>query len=829
MDDTAQQPLAMLVDGTAEAEAIGAALEEEGLQLVHASDTIAAESLFVAHRPSLIVLSLDDEGASAFCDLISAIPRGSGVPVILVGKPNETLRAPVEASLTGAHAFIPRPVDNEELITTVREMMGNSDVEPDGDDAPEPDTREQTSLQELPGFIEGVAPREPTQVLSSEAQPSADGLLDHSFGFSLTDFLADAPMGFGLDNDTSDGPHPWEISVDMPGIAEEDFVEDELTDGDTTHLEDGDEADDDAPSLTLDDEEESPWTPTHDSSPARPERTQILSTNAKPEPVVATASKPTDVTEEEPPSEEGSVEHDAEVTQLSADFQRVIDEVAQRLFPEASPDEYGDEHFEELSTIVPVVDPQAGEFDDLDDYSLEAMETFTAGQGFTLSPYGSPLSGDAFPEDTQNEGPVGAPPTEERSDEIAEPPTFEAEPSPHFDGASTNEQTHQAELHLLREEPHPSEETDAAPPPELILDEERLTYGEIAHYSVPRLFAAAIRSRFSGTIVFRLPGHQANEKGEPSVSKRTIVFDKGAPVVATTGLTHERMVELLLKKGRISRDHYEQCREQVELTSRRAGTVLVDLGAISASELFPLVRWHFRELIIASFSARQGTFWVESNPPLTQWRIKLEPEGPHLLLEGLKRRWSAEELESQLQPDSRLRLASSTAEADLTQVAGLTPEEVAVIKGCDGAHSLEHLLQSTSLDRGQTLALLTGLTLLGMVRQRATVMPEPDSEKHLLERKRLEQRLERCWESDYFTILGVSTDASLYEMRQAHAEILSELEPTRLAAIAAADLDERLEDLRYVLDEALQVLADESLRQAYLAARFHAEESHEGQ
>ena len=63
------------------------------------------------------------------------------------------------------------------------------------------------------------------------------------------------------------------------------------------------------------------------------------------------------------------------MTELSADFRRVIDEVAHRLFPEASPDEYQDEHFDELNTIVPVVDHGTTYFEELDEYSLDAMDT----------------------------------------------------------------------------------------------------------------------------------------------------------------------------------------------------------------------------------------------------------------------------------------------------------------------------------------------------------------------------------------------------------------------------------------------------------------------
>jgi hypothetical protein len=46
-----------------------------------------------------------------------------------------------------------------------------------------------------------------------------------------------------------------------------------------------------------------------------------------------------------------------------------------------------------------------------------------------------------------------------------------------------------------------------------------------------------------------------------------------------------------------------------------------------------------------------------------------------------------------------------------------------------------------------------------------------------------------------------------------------ELSPGHLASIDATDLDDELADVRYVIDEALEVLTDDTLREAYRANR----------
>jgi len=123
------------------------------------------------------------------------------------------------------------------------------------------------------------------------------------------------------------------------------------------------------------------------------------------------------------------------------------------------------------------------------------------------------------------------------------------------------------------------------------------------------------------------------------------------------------------------------------------------------------------------------------------------------------------------------------------------------------------------LDRQQSLAALYGLALLGCI-ESETAQPEllpPDEE---VDRKRLEHRIAQTRESDYYTLLGLTPEASPYEIRRAYERALEELTVERLAAIGAQDLDPELTEVRYILTEAFEVLSDDLLRAAYRQGRF---------
>ena len=84
----------------------------------------------------------------------------------------------------------------------------------------------------------------------------------------------------------------------------------------------------------------------------------------------------------------------------------------------------------------------------------------------------------------------------------------------------------------------------------------------------------------------------------------------------------------------------------------------------------------------------------------------------------------------------------------------------------------------------------------------------------------MEHRIRLCREADYFTLLGLSPEASTYEIRKAHEALTQELTPGYLSVIDAMDLNDQLAEVRYVIDEAFEVLSDEILREAYRRGRF---------
>jgi hypothetical protein len=403
--------------------------------------------------------------------------------------------------------------------------------------------------------------------------------------------------------------------------------------------------------------------------------------------------------------------------------------------------------------------------------------------------------------DTQDEGETGAAPTRERRLDAR------ARRTPDF--------------------PPPGTPVATGPQPFLKVDGDDVSHGELAQHSLPVLLAATLRTGFDGQLVVR--PRKSSDMGEPppghqsiGVPRRSIVFENGRPVTAASGLVRDRLVELMLRRGRLTESQYKQCRTLIETTGRRAGALLVEMGVVKPEELFPLIQWHFQTLIYSCFSWKVGSFWLEPRPEATS-RIMLEGNGSALLLEGLRRRHTQGELLEAL-GGGRARL-QCVSDSERLNIEGLTETEQELLGLCNGMWSVERILDETRVERGQALAVLRGLELLGAL-QLATRGPRrsagspAEADSHIVDRERLEHRIQMCREADYFTLLGVTPQASLYEIRKAHESLTSELAPGRLAAIDATDLDAEVAEVRYVIDEALEVLTDETLREAYRQSRF---------
>jgi DNA-binding response OmpR family regulator len=101
-------------------------------ETVFAGDALSAISEARKHRPDLVLLDLGLPAGDGFVvmDRFRTNAQLSYIPIVVVSARDQRTNAE-RALKAGARAFIPKPVDNERLLKTIREVLGQ-----DGEQTP---------------------------------------------------------------------------------------------------------------------------------------------------------------------------------------------------------------------------------------------------------------------------------------------------------------------------------------------------------------------------------------------------------------------------------------------------------------------------------------------------------------------------------------------------------------------------------------------------------------------------------------------------------------------------------------------------------------------
>lgn len=329
-----------------------------------------------------------------------------------------------------------------------------------------------------------------------------------------------------------------------------------------------------------------------------------------------------------------------------------------------------------------------------------------------------------------------------------------------------------------------------------------------------RCLALAVRSRYTGAVAFEDPD-----------GIRRVVFRDGDFVTAATSVDAESLVACLTERGSLPADAGAKLGRKLPLFGRHAGAALIAHGYLQQDELWPVLRWHAEWLIGHIARLERGETGVEADVPP---RLATEPAvfggatGAEVLVEVVRRVSAPEASLVRLGgSDVRLRLGAGQ---NLLGECALPPDEAELVRSLDGTTLGDLLERATSRDFASALWALVELGILDTsgaaapVRRAPVAQPEPDRLDHEALRSRIAARRALVDEGDYFALLGVSRNATSYDVRRAYSELREELDPARVLTPATADLRDDVDAILFVIEEAFEILADDLRRERYRRA-----------
>lgn len=338
-----------------------------------------------------------------------------------------------------------------------------------------------------------------------------------------------------------------------------------------------------------------------------------------------------------------------------------------------------------------------------------------------------------------------------------------------------------------------------------------------------RFFADAIARRATGSLCYEHEG----------VVRRVVLRD-GDLVAAASADERESLVQFLGASGELPRDEVERLTSKVPPYGRHAGAALVAHGWLGQDALWRVLRAHAEWIASKTLLLSGGTAQLELEPP---GRLRSEPSvfgastGPEVFVELVRRSVTPEEALSVLGGEgSRL---TDGANQSLYAECNIPPQDLELLARVRGGTIGDLLARAPD---AEIVSVVHALSLLGVIE----VVPAPDFARGAARRDRdrgtsaadadalaldeeairarVRARGELVDEGDYFAVLGISRDATSYEIRRAYLELRRTFEPSKILTPRLRDLESEVRKIVVVLDEAYEILRDTARRERYRRA-----------
>lgn len=329
-----------------------------------------------------------------------------------------------------------------------------------------------------------------------------------------------------------------------------------------------------------------------------------------------------------------------------------------------------------------------------------------------------------------------------------------------------------------------------------------------------RALARAVAARYTGAVAF-----------EDAVGIRRVVFRDGDFVTAASSADGEALVAFLAQRGDLSPEAAQRVGRRVPPFGRHAGAALVAQGHLRQDELWSVLRAHAEWLLAKVTDLSSGAASLEREVPQ---RLQAEPgvfggaTGAEVLLEMTRRTAKPADAIARLGGKDAM-LTQGGARALLAECA-LNEADQTLASSADGMTVGELTGRAGSDDFACVILVLAELGILqvqGTSRRTAARAPEEPAWDPLdatALRDRVAARRALMEEGDYFALLGVSRDATQYDLRRAYQSLRRDLDPEKVLTAATVDLRNDVDSILEVLDEAYDILRDPVRRERYRRA-----------
>lgn len=366
-------------------------------------------------------------------------------------------------------------------------------------------------------------------------------------------------------------------------------------------------------------------------------------------------------------------------------------------------------------------------------------------------------------------------------------------------------------------------------PDALVFHGDLIEGGVLGPFSYPLLLMHILRSRESGVLSL-----------EREFSERTIYFLNGAPVFVASATRGENLGRLLVERGRITEDQYQEANELMLRKGIRQGEALVELGALTFRDLYQALHEQAREKLIQGFTWDAGGFSFVRTESFVDKLTLLELDPYAAIAEGVRRYYPLDRLVPLFDRLAETYPAVNENFVRYFDRLRLPEKERRFAASLRGHESVRELAGQENVELRELLRIVTMLLLVDMLtlhaERRRAVPDDPGiqvaggeesggvSEKDAGARELVLENYLRVKSYNFFQVLGVRPGASEAQIRSQYEKLSRKYHPDQFADVDLGPVAARLEEIHLKIELAYRTLSSMQRRSEYEAFLKRSEE-----
>jgi curved DNA-binding protein CbpA len=311
---------------------------------------------------------------------------------------------------------------------------------------------------------------------------------------------------------------------------------------------------------------------------------------------------------------------------------------------------------------------------------------------------------------------------------------------------------------------------------------------------------------------------------ETAGAKRLVFFERGYLVGAKSELVEERLGEVIVAEGGVTRPQLEEATGFIR-SGRKLGRILVELGYLKSGQIETYVRRQIIRIASAMLTSKSERLAFSTAIPVEAVTLSPVSIGDVFLdaafhltnIEGYREKLLLDEYVLAQTPDA-LALAGHME---------LSEDEAQVLDLVDEKNSVGGIVAASPLSEDRTLRLLLALHQAGIValreKEEMAEVPVGDNEPASAPKSTPPDPLEtelisvfndmQC--QNHWQVLGLGRNASYMEIEKAHQTLSLRFDPAKYQHILGGDIQEKLSWVRARVREAFVTLSSKTSTKLY--------------